>query len=125
PAGAGGPPAPPPPRRSRPTSRGRPGAPPRRRASEDRRSPSRRRTGGAPGPPPPSRAGGGRGRAGPAGRHLGEEGVRALADLLEGEVLLVRREPPLVAEGVRDLGVAVAPEHVGHRDPHLGPRRHR
>ena len=70
--------------------------------------------GGAPPPPPPPRRRLLRGS-------LREGLVHGFLHLLRGEVLLVGREGPLVAEGVLDDAEAVAPEHVRRGHLHDGP----
>ena len=47
-------------------------------------------------------------------------GAPALLDLCRSQVFLVRGHRPLMAEGVDELGVAVAPKHIHQRRDGLG-----
>src|SRR6266446_3034310 len=57
--------------------------------------------------------------------HRGEELLPPALELRGRRVLDVGGEAPPVTGGIVDRGEAVAPEHVGHRHHHLGPRPHR
>src|SRR3989338_4707859 len=54
-------------------------------------------------------------------RHLSEKDLGAFADLLLGQVLLVRGDHPRVAKGVFDRARAISPEHIGHRHHFYSP----